>query len=110
MNSNNYSEIRQAVLQRKIVIAKYKEHVRHMCPHVLGWKNGKEHGLFYQFAGTSSSKSIVPGSQANWRCLDIEELEEVQILDGEWHTASNHSRTQTCVDEIDVEVVYTTAA
>ena len=83
---------------------------RHMCPHVLGMKNGKEHCLFYQFAGTSSSRSIVPGSKENWRCLDIQVLQNVRVIDGEWHTASNHSRPQTCVDIVDAEVDYAPAA
>lgn len=75
-----------------------------MCPHAIGYKNGKLHALFYQFGGQSSSGPIQPHSQNNWRCIDVTKLVDVEIKDGEWYTASNHSRTQSCVDQIDLEV------
>ena len=36
--------------------------------------------------------------------MPIDDLQDVVVTDGEWHTAPNHTRPQTCVDEIDVEV------
>jgi hypothetical protein len=79
-----------------------------MCPHVLGTKNSKLHGLFYQFAGQSNSRPIQPdGSPDNWRCIDISALVDVKIIDiGAWHTAPDHSRPQTCVDFVDAVVAY----
>ena len=107
--SQTFSQVEKAVLEKKTVIAYYHGHRREMCPHVIGWKNGKEHALFYQFGGTSSSRAIIAGSKDNWRCLDISELSDVEVIDGPWHTASNHSRPQTCVDEIYAEVPYRAA-
>jgi hypothetical protein len=102
----SYDLIRQAILEKKIVAAKYNGFVRIMCPHVIGKnKLGKEQALFYQFDGESSSRPIEPdGSPVNWRCIEIAKLTEVSIQDGEWHSAPNHSRPQTCVAFIDVEV------
>jgi hypothetical protein len=77
-----------------------------MCPHVIGTKNGRQQALFYQFGGTSSSASIVPGSNANWRCIPIGGLLDVEIKVGEWYTSSDHTKPQTCVDVIDVEVEF----
>lgn len=102
-----YALIREAIERKWIVTAWYKGHHREMCPHVIGTKNGNEHALLYQFAGTSSSRPLGPsGSGHNWRCLDIVELSQVSIQPGPWHTAPNHSRPQSCVDVIDLEVTY----
>ncbi|PHM29075.1 hypothetical protein [Xenorhabdus innexi] len=104
--SDNYDLIEEAIRNKKQVIAMYKGHLREMCPHVLGKKNGKEQALFYQFGGHSSSGSIIPGSQRNWRCIQIDGLSDITLRNGEWHTADNHSQKQTCVDDIDIEVIF----
>jgi hypothetical protein len=104
MNRSVYQLVRDAILNRQQIVATYQGHVREMCPHVIGTKNGRERALFYQFGGSTSSGHIVPGSTANWRCILIDGLSGVSARDGEWKTADNHSRSQTCVDEIDVEV------
>lgn len=104
MSSQAYATIRNAILKKLQVVATYQGHVRHMCPHVIGTKNGKEQALFYQFGGTSSSGPIVPDSTANWRCIPLDGLSVITVRDGPWYTAGNHSRDQTCVDNVDVEV------
>ncbi|TXK30993.1 hypothetical protein FVQ98_06750 [Ottowia sp. GY511] len=101
---STYEVVRKAISNRQIVVATYKGHLREMCPHVIGKKNGRTQALFYQFGGTSSSGAIIPGSPENWRCIPIDDLINVSVKDGHWRTADNHSRAQTCVDEIDLEV------
>lgn len=102
--ADTYSLIRQAIQNKEQVIATYQGHEREMCPHVLGTKKGRQQALFYQFEGTSKSGLRPDGSPENWRCIFIDELENVRTREGPWHTAPNHSRPQTCVDQIDVEV------
>lgn len=104
MSSDSYATIRNAILKKQHVVATYNGHVREMCPHVIGTKNGREQALFYQFGGTSSSGAIIPGSPQNWRCIPIAGMSNISIRSGTWHTGDNHSRPQTCVDTIDVEV------
>jgi len=105
--STKYSEIRQAILDKKQVIAMYNGYRRELCPHVIGLNSkGQEQCLFYQFGGESSSGTIIQGSFKNWRCIPLDKLEVLEVLDGEFHTASNHSRRQSCVKIIDVEVEY----
>lgn len=101
---NIYNLLRQAILNKQQVIATYNGYYREMCPHALGTKNGKEHCLFYQFGGQSSSGSIIPGAENNWRCIPVSGLTNVLVRVGEWHTAYNHSKRQTCIDHVDVEV------
>lgn len=104
--NETYRMIRQAIIDKNIVVATYHGHVREMCPHVLGMKNGRAQGLFYQFAGGSTVGLEQNGSPSNWRCVIIDELSEVSIRKslGEWHTASNYSKPQTCVDRATIDV------
>src|SRR5258706_13144849 len=90
-----YQLIRQSIVNKQIVVAMYKGYRRQMCPHVIGQKNGRDHALLYQFAGGSSSGLGPAGSRDNWRCVFVDELSDVRVMDGEWHTAPNHSRPQT---------------
>lgn len=99
--SSTYDLVRDAVVNKKQVIAFYNGYRREMCPHAIGWKKGKEQVLFLQFAGESSSGLSRP--EDNWRCIPLDRLDVTEVRIGEWHTADNHSRKQTCIDRIDVE-------
>lgn len=102
-----YDLIQQAIEQKLIVVARYNDHVREMCPHVLGLsKSGRPQALFYQFGGTSSTGISPDGSPDNWRCIPLDGLQNVMLKEGSWHTAPNHSRPQSCVKTIHVEVVF----
>lgn len=102
--ASNYDLIRTAIQNKQQVFATFGGHVRELCPHVIGTKNGRPQALFYQFGGSSSSGSIAPGSPGNWRCLPIDGLSNVSVRAGQWHSGSNHSRPQTCVDIVDAEI------
>lgn len=103
--STNYELIAKAIKEKLQVTAFYQGHYREMCPHALGTKNGKQQAIFYQFGGTSSKGPVTPGSTFNWRCIPIAGLTDLNIKPGVWHTAANHSQAQTCVDQVDFEVV-----
>jgi hypothetical protein len=55
--NETYRMIRQAIIDKDIVVATYHGHVREMCPHVIGQKRSRAQALFYQSAG---------GAQQNW--------------------------------------------
>lgn len=95
-----YNTIREATLAKRQVLATYKGHLRELCPHVLGTKNGRRQALFFQFGGGSTSP-LPPGGE--WRCLPIDGLGDVVVRDGPWHTSDDHEYPETCVDTIDVE-------
>ncbi len=103
---DNYALVRQAILNKDLVVATYQNHRREMCPHIIGTKGGKRAGLFYQFGGSSKSGLGPDGSPENWRCIPIDQLQDLETKKGPWHTASDYSPQQTCVDQIDVEVTY----
>ena len=101
MASSTFETIRQAMQNRQQVTCTYQGRHREICPHTLGYKNGQEKVLGFQFAG-DSSKGLPPGGE--WRCMFIEQIEQVAVQDGPWHTRDDHLRPQTCVDDIVEEV------
>ena len=103
MQSSNYATIRAAILAKQQITCVYQGRHREMCPHVIGYKNGREQVLSFQFAG-DSSKGLRDGGE--WRCMPVADMDQVTVRDGRWFTADNHSQPQTCVDEIDVEVAF----
>jgi len=90
-----------AIQKRLIVTAMYQDRQRIMCPHVIGHKDGRLNALFFQFAG-ESKRGLPPGGQ--WRCIRLNELSNVSIAPGEWHTAPDFARPQTCVDQVIAEI------
>jgi hypothetical protein len=59
--------------------------------------------LCYQYGGDSESGLKPAGASDNWRCLAVEKLSHVELLDGPWQTAENHSRPQTCIEEVELD-------
>jgi len=76
----------------------YNQRQRLLCPHRLGRsKQGQLRVLCYQYGGESESGLQPAGSAANWRCIAIEKLSAVKLLEGSWRTAPNHpSRLLHC--------------
>lgn len=102
-----YHLIATAIREKKAISATYNGLYREMCPHTLGYKKGEERALCYQFGGDSKSGLKPDGSGENWRCVAVAQLQNVQIMEGaQWHTAPNHSRPQSCVDDVRVEVAF----
>jgi hypothetical protein len=99
-----YRLIRTAVISKRPIRAIYHGCDRWFCPHRLGLNHeGQIRVLCYQYGGESNSGLQAAGSPANWRCLALEKLSRVELLEGAWQTAPNHSRPQTCVTEVDVD-------
>lgn len=98
MPSRDFERIRDAIRRKQHVIGMYDGLYRELCPHVLGLTRGHaEQCLFYQFGGESETGLMPSGHFRNWRCMTLAGLHIHEIRDGEWHTARNHSRPQTCV-------------
>ena len=99
-----YRLVRRAVVSKRPVRAMYQGRQRWLCPHRLGQNHeGETRVLCYQYAGDSTSGLEAPGSPANWRCMALEKLSRVELLNEVWRTAPNHSRPQSCVAEVDVD-------
>ena len=99
-----YQLIRTAVANKKPIEASYQGRPRLFCPHRLGRnRNGQLRVLCYQYGGESKSGLQPMGSAANWRCVALEKLSRVKLVEDAWRTAPNHSRPASCVAEPDID-------
>src|SRR5919201_2677626 len=100
-----YRLIWTAVANKKPIEAMYDKRLRLFCPHRLGRnRDGQLRVLCYQYGGESKTGLEPEGSPANWRCVELERLSRVKLLESAWHTASNHSRPGSCVVDADIDV------
>jgi hypothetical protein len=99
-----YRTIWKAVASKQPIEAHYHGRRRLFCPHRLGRnKKGQLRVLCYQYGGESESGLQTAGSPANWRCVVLEKLSRVKLLEDAWRTAPNHSRPASCVIEADID-------
>jgi hypothetical protein len=99
-----YRLVRTSIVNKRPIRAVYKERLRLFCAHRLGRNRaGELRVLCYQYGGESESGLEPAGSPDNWRCVVLERLRKVELIDGSWKTAPNHSRPATCVVEADVD-------
>jgi hypothetical protein len=104
MASATFELFRQAIAAKKQVACTYQNRPRNLCPHILGYKDGEEKSLTFQFGG-DSSEGLPP--EGDWRCVFIDQVRNATLRDGPWHTGEvKGNRSQTCVDEIVIEVSY----
>jgi len=100
-----HTQVRAAIIHRCPIAALYRGRRRLLCPHLLGWiRHRRLQVLCYQYGGDSESGLKPAGASDNWRCLAVENLSQVELLDGPWQTAENHSRPQTCIEEVELDV------
>ena len=96
----------RAIAERRPMAVTYQKRYRLICPHRLGRnREGELRVLCYQYDGESGSGLGPAGSPSNWRCIALEKLSAVRLIDDEWRTAPNHSHPSFCIAhaEIDAE-------
>ena len=91
-----------SVVHHRPIAALYDGTRRLLCPHVLGYNQPDEWRVFcYQYGGATKSGALPSGGEGIWRCLALEKLSGVELLDGLWQTTP-HAR-QHCVEHIEVD-------
>jgi len=99
-----YRLVWTAVASKRPMEARYHGHHRLFCPHRLARnKKGQPRVLCYQYDGESETGLQPEGSPTNWRCIAVEKLSQVKLLEDTWRTAPNHSRPASCVIDADIE-------
>ena len=87
--------LRTAMLRKKPIAAFYADRRRLLCPYVLGRnKQNDLRVLCYQYSGSSGS---------GWRCIAVEKLSDVEIVDGPWLGAARHTRAQSCIEHVELD-------
>ena len=99
-----YRLVWTSVDRKKPIEASYDGRHRLLCPHRLGRNSkGELRVLCYQYGGESRSRLQQSDASANWRCMVVEKLRQVRLLEEKWRTAPNHSRPASCVVHPDID-------
>lgn len=94
----------RALSERKLVRLRYKGSERVVCPHLLGWKNGRAKALLFQVGGETSRGPLPAEPRQRWRSAFVDEVEDAVIVAGNWESADNFSLASNCVDVVEVAV------
>ena len=77
-----HTQLRAAIVHRRPIAALYRGRRRLLCPHLLGWNRHRRlQVLCYQYGGDSESGLQPAGASDNWRCLAVENLSQVELLE-----------------------------
>jgi hypothetical protein len=99
-----WATLARAVRNHKAVRVIYHGRERVLCPHALGWRNGRAKVLSYQSGGNTSDGPLPPDRTQRWRSMFVDEIEDAVIADDQWVTASNYAATFNGMDRVEVEV------
>lgn len=84
-----------ALAQRRAVRLRYQDRLRVICPHALGWKNGRPKALVYQTAIIGAVSTHDP---RGWRSLFVDEMADLSITDDPWQTPRNYTPLSSGID------------
>ncbi|HUG85247.1 MAG TPA: hypothetical protein VMM13_11820 [Euzebya sp.] len=108
-----WAVLESALRARRPVHVAYHGRRRLICPHALGWNHGRPMVLGYQTGGQTSSGALPANPHKRWRCLFIDEVDQVLLADpsSPWRTADNYNHTRPFPRDIDeVTIAITPAA
>jgi len=98
-----YNKIKDAIKNKQVIKAVYKNRYYEICPHILGSKEGHRRVLCYQFKSLAIT-DLEKDNHCHWLCIPLSELSEVEITDGNWRCTQNTIRPSECMDTIDCMV------
>jgi len=100
--------IEAALRQRRPVLVSYHGRQRLVCPHALGWKNGRPMLLAYQSDGETSTGTLLADPRRRWRNLFVDEVDHVAAAEAAsaWGTADNYNASQpfNAIDEVIIAI------
>jgi hypothetical protein len=96
-----WTTLYQALNHRRAVRACYHDKLRIICPHALGWKNGRAKALVYQTAIFAPTHAPDP---RGWRSLYIDDIHDAAISGDQWQTADNYTPQTTGIDTIAIAI------
>lgn len=93
-----------ALRQRRPVHVAYHGHHRLVCPHALGFKNGRAKVLAYQTGGTTSTGPLPADPRQRWRSMFVDQIEHPTITHGRWRTADNYRDYSSGIDYLVIAI------
>ena len=88
-----WAPLEAALRQRRPVRLSYKGSQRVVCPHALGWKNGRAMLLAYQTDPHTTTGAPPAHPKQGWRNMFVDHIDQVLAADpaSKWHTADNYN-------------------
>ncbi len=105
-----WDALEAALRQRLPIRVAYHGHQRIVCPHALGWRNGKAMLLGYQTGGYTTTGRLAAAPNNRWRNFFIDEIDAVTAEDAtSWQTAANYNPAHpfNAIDELTIAVTPT---
>jgi predicted DNA-binding transcriptional regulator YafY len=98
-----------ALRQRQPVRISYHGKQRVICPHALGWRNGRPMLLGYQTGGQTSTGTLASDPRQRWRNFFVDDIDDVasdEPATTTWGTADNYnwSHPFNAIDEVTVAI------
>ncbi|MDQ2633430.1 MAG: hypothetical protein M3Y78_06795 [Pseudomonadota bacterium] len=100
MPSRTYDLFADAMASRRPIACIYHGHPRALCPIILGYTDGAEKALTWQFEGSGSRGPV----RGQWKCLSLAEVSNAETIEGPWRSGRRHSQAQSCVKDVDLDV------
>jgi hypothetical protein len=103
-----WAPLHAALHARRPVEVSYHGRHRTVCPHALGWKTGRPMVLAYQTGGQTSTGKLPADPRQRWRCMYIDEIDNVDAADPAttWATADNYNHTHPfpAIDHVTIAI------
>lgn len=103
-----WAALEQALRQRRPVEIAYHGRCRTVCPHALGWKNGRAMLLAYQSAEQITTEAQLTDPRRRWRNFFVDEIADVAFAApaGAWESAANYDASHpfNAIDHLSVAV------
>ncbi len=101
MPSAVHALLLQAMREQRPVACTYQGRAREICPIMLGRTGLDEKALVFQFGGTTSEGPLL---KPDWKCFSLGKIKDARLIDGRWHSGSEHSQSQHCMKMVEYDV------
>ena len=103
-----WAALETALRQRRPIRVSYHGKQRLICPHALGWKNGRPMLLGYQTGGQTTTGTLPADPRQRWRNFFVDDIDHVAPAEpaSPWQTADNynHTRPFNAIDELAIAI------
>lgn len=103
-----WAPLEAALRQRRPVRLCYKGSERLVCPHALGWKNGRAMLLAYQADPHTTTGALPADPRRQWRNMLVDHIDQVLAADpaSTWQTADNynHAHPFNSIDNLTIAI------
>jgi predicted DNA-binding transcriptional regulator YafY len=103
-----WADLETALRQRRPVRVSYHDKQRLICPHALGWRNGRPMLLGYQTGGHTTTGTLPANPRQRWRNFFVDEIDHVVPAGSAspWQSADNynHRHPFNSIDELTIAI------